>query len=77
MLIHNYNMSYSEFKGKHGTLLCLKDTALFHLVWLGGLNIKCESPRALKKCKKITTVTGLVLTSPAVTELLASAHTIG
>lgn len=23
-------MGYSEFKGKHATLLCLKDTALFH-----------------------------------------------
>lgn len=28
--VDSQNMGYSEFKGKHGTLLCLKNTALFH-----------------------------------------------
>lgn len=71
-------MGYSEYKGKHGTLLCLKNTALFHPSMIKRIKYKTESSRAFKKtCKKITTVTGLLLRSPAVTELLASSHATG
>lgn len=71
-------MGYSEFKGKHGTLLCLKDTALFHPGMIRRIKYKMWISKRIKKmCKKRTTVTGLLLTSPAVTELLASSHTIG